>query len=109
MQPPARLRLWPRAITHAAAPLQAALALERIDTMAEFSAEVMELGDKFVSLTIAKAVELRDYLKEKYKIEPAGGACELAPVDESNAQKLAHDIGGDGEMVPADAQRRQPK
>jgi large subunit ribosomal protein L7/L12 len=41
--------------------------------MAEFSAEVMELGDKFVSLTIAKAVELRDYLKEKYKIEPAGG------------------------------------
>jgi large subunit ribosomal protein L7/L12 len=41
--------------------------------MAEFSAEVMELGDKFVSLTIAKAVELRDYLKEKYKIEPAAG------------------------------------
>ncbi len=38
-----------------------------------FSPEVMELGDKIVSLTIGKAVELRDYLKERYKIEPAGG------------------------------------
>jgi large subunit ribosomal protein L7/L12 len=41
--------------------------------MAEFSADVMELGDKIVALTIGKAVELRDYLKEKYKIEPASG------------------------------------
>jgi large subunit ribosomal protein L7/L12 len=46
--------------------------------MAEFSAEVMELGDKIVTLTIAKAVELRDYLKEKYKIEPAGGGVMMA-------------------------------
>jgi large subunit ribosomal protein L7/L12 len=38
-----------------------------------FSPEVMELGDKIVGLTIGKAVELRDYLKERYKIEPAGG------------------------------------
>jgi large subunit ribosomal protein L7/L12 len=47
--------------------------------MAEYSAEVMELGDKFVALTIAKAVELRDYLKEKYKIEPAGGGGGYGP------------------------------
>ncbi len=38
-----------------------------------YSPEVMDLGDKIVGLTIGKAVELRDYLKEKYKIEPAGG------------------------------------
>src|SRR5262245_11285259 len=38
-----------------------------------YSPEVMELGDKIVALTIGRAVELRDYLKEKYKIEHAGG------------------------------------
>src|SRR5262249_53092676 len=38
-----------------------------------FAADVMDLGDKIAALTITKAVELRDYLKEKYKIEPAGG------------------------------------
>ena len=38
-----------------------------------FAPEIMELGDKIVSLTIKQGVELRDYLKEKYKIEPAAG------------------------------------
>lgn len=46
--------------------------------MAEFPAEVMELGDKIVALTIGKAVQLRDYLKEKYNIEPAGGGVVMA-------------------------------
>ena len=44
-----------------------------------YSPEVMEMGDKIVALTIGKAVELRDYLKEKYKIEPAGGGVVMAP------------------------------
>ena len=43
-----------------------------------FAADVVELGDKIVALTIGKAVELRDYLKEKYKIEPAGGGVMVA-------------------------------
>ena len=34
---------------------------------------VAELGDKLSQLTIAQAVELKDYLKEKYNIEPAAG------------------------------------
>jgi large subunit ribosomal protein L7/L12 len=34
---------------------------------------VIELGDKIAGLTIAQAVELKNYLKEKYGIEPAGG------------------------------------
>jgi large subunit ribosomal protein L7/L12 len=38
-----------------------------------FAPEITELGDKIVSLTIKQGVELRDYLKEKYKIEPAAG------------------------------------
>jgi large subunit ribosomal protein L7/L12 len=46
--------------------------------MADIPAEVMELGDKIVKLTIGQAVQLRDYLKEKYKIEPAGGGVVMA-------------------------------
>jgi large subunit ribosomal protein L7/L12 len=38
----------------------------------------MELGDKIVKLTIGQAVQLRDYLKEKYKIEPASGGVVMA-------------------------------
>ena len=34
---------------------------------------VTELGDAIAGLTIAQAVELKNYLKEKYQIEPAGG------------------------------------
>ncbi|MCZ2342455.1 MAG: 50S ribosomal protein L7/L12 [Bacteroidales bacterium] len=34
---------------------------------------IAELGDKLAQLTIAQAVELKDYLKEKYNIEPAAG------------------------------------
>lgn len=40
---------------------------------------VAELGDKLATLTIAQAVELKNYLKEKYGIEPAaGGAVMMA-------------------------------
>src|SRR6476661_190444 len=35
---------------------------------------VAELGDKLAKLTIAEAVELKNYLKDKYQIEPAAGA-----------------------------------
>jgi large subunit ribosomal protein L7/L12 len=35
---------------------------------------VAELGDRLAKLTIAEAVELKNYLKEKYQIEPAAGA-----------------------------------
>jgi large subunit ribosomal protein L7/L12 len=53
--------------------------------MADVAQEIMELGDKIVSLTIKQGVELRDYLKDKYKIEPAAGG------------------GGGGMMMPAAA------
>lgn len=40
---------------------------------------VAELGDKLANLTIAQAVELKTYLKDKYGIEPAaGGAVMMA-------------------------------
>ena len=42
-------------------------------------ASVTELGDTIAGLTIAQAVELKNYLKEKYQIEPAaGGAVMMA-------------------------------
>lgn len=40
---------------------------------------VAELGDKLAKLTIAEAVELKNYLKEKYQIEPAAGGVMVAP------------------------------
>jgi len=46
--------------------------------MAEFAADVTDLGDKIAALTIVKAVELKEYLKEKYKIEPAAGGVIVA-------------------------------
>jgi large subunit ribosomal protein L7/L12 len=46
--------------------------------MADFSADITEIGDKIAALTIAKAVQLKDYLKEKYNIEPAAGGVVMA-------------------------------
>ena len=46
--------------------------------MAEYSADVIELGDKIASLTLVKAVEVKNYLKEKYNIEPAAGGAVMA-------------------------------
>ena len=41
---------------------------------------VAELGDKLAKLTLAEAVELKNYLKDTYKIEPAaGGGMMMAP------------------------------
>ena len=47
-------------------------------------------------LTITKAVELKDYLKEKYKIEPAGGGVVMAAA------------GGGGAAAPAEDRPSRP-
>ena len=45
----------------------------------EFAAEIKELGDKLSGLTLKEAVDLKDYLKDAYGIEPAaGGAVMMA-------------------------------
>jgi large subunit ribosomal protein L7/L12 len=58
--------------------------------MAEVAAEIKELGDKIVGLSLKQAVELAGYLKDTYGIEPAaGGAVMMAgpaaatPVEEA--------------------------
>jgi len=46
-------------------------------------ASVAELGEQLANLTIAQAVELKNLLKDKYGIEPAGGGAVMmaaAPV-----------------------------
>ena len=69
--------------------------------------EIMELGDKIAALTIVKAVELKDYLKTRYKIEPAaGGAVMMAPagggaaVAEKPAEKTEFTVSLDGLADP---------
>ena len=41
-------------------------------------ASVAELGEQLASLSIAQAVELKNLLKDKYGIEPAGGGMMVA-------------------------------
>ena len=45
----------------------------------EFDAAIKKLGDKISALSLKEAVDLKDYLKEAYGIEPAaGGAVMMA-------------------------------
>jgi len=45
----------------------------------EFSAKISKLGDELAGLTLKEAVDLGDYLKDTYGIEPAaGGAVMMA-------------------------------
>lgn len=44
----------------------------------QWNAGIKEIGDKIASLKVSEAVELGDYLKEVYKIEPAGGGVVVA-------------------------------
>jgi large subunit ribosomal protein L7/L12 len=57
----------------------------------EFSSATTSLGDQIAGLTLKQAVELSDYLKDKYGIEPAaGGAVMMAgPVGGAPAEKPA--------------------
>ncbi|MBI1368191.1 MAG: 50S ribosomal protein L7/L12 [Planctomycetes bacterium] len=46
---------------------------------ATFDAAIKELGDKIAGLTLKQAVDLKDYLKAEYGLEPAaGGAVMMA-------------------------------
>jgi large subunit ribosomal protein L7/L12 len=46
--------------------------------MAEATADIKEIGDKLAGLTLKQAVDLAEYLKETYKIEPAAGGVMMA-------------------------------
>jgi large subunit ribosomal protein L7/L12 len=67
------------------------------ETTREWAKDVKQLGDKIVELSLLKAQELGDYLKDVHGIEPAaaavavaaGPAAEAAPVEE---EKTAFDV-----------------
>ena len=53
----------------------------------EFSAEIKKLGDQLSGLTLKDAVDLADYLKAEYGIEPAaGGAVMMAGAPAGGAE-----------------------
>jgi large subunit ribosomal protein L7/L12 len=57
------------------------------DEAKTFSAEIKELGDKIVALTLMQAKDLVDYLKDEYDIEAAaGGAIMMAGPAEGAAE-----------------------
>jgi large subunit ribosomal protein L7/L12 len=60
--------------------------------MAEVTAEIKDLGDKIVGLTLRQAVDLASYLKDTYGIEPAAGG----------AGMMAGGGGGGGAAAPAE-------
>ena len=55
---------------------------------------VAELGETIANLTIAQAVELKNLLKEKYGIEPAGGGAVMmqGPVQTGPAPEAAKPV-----------------
>ncbi|HEX8341685.1 MAG TPA: 50S ribosomal protein L7/L12 [Tepidisphaeraceae bacterium] len=57
---------------------------------AEVSADIKDIGDKLSGLTLKQAVELKNYLKDAYGIEPAAGGVMMAG-------------GGGGGAAPAEA------
>ena len=75
--------------------------------MAETATEIKELGDRLSGLSIKQAVELKNYLKEAYGIEPAaggavmmagpagGGAAAAEPAEEKTTFDVVLKSGGD--------------
>lgn len=51
----------------------------------EVAAEIKELGDKIVGLTLKEAVDLAGYLKAEYGIEPAAGGAVMVAADGGGA------------------------
>ncbi|MCK4276848.1 MAG: 50S ribosomal protein L7/L12 [Phycisphaerae bacterium] len=53
-------------------------AAEKPETKKEVSKQIKDLAEKIVALSLKDAVDLVDYLKDEYGIEPAAGAVVMA-------------------------------
>ncbi len=72
-------------------------AVEATDAPAkEYTAEIKELGDKIVALTLKEAVDLAGYLKDEHDIEPAAGGAVMmagpAAAAEEAEEQTAFDV-----------------
>ena len=72
--------------------------------MAEYEADIKELGDRIAGLTLKQAVAVADYLKEAHGIEPAAGGAVMmagpavaaaAPAEEKTTFDVVLKSGGD--------------
>ena len=57
----------------------------------EFSAAIMDLGDKIANLTVKDAQLLADYLKSAYGIEPAGGGAVMIAAPGAGGEAAAEE------------------
>jgi large subunit ribosomal protein L7/L12 len=62
----------------------------------EWAPEVREIGDKIAALTVARAVQLGDYLEQVHKIKPAAGGVVMA----------GPAVGGGGAATAAPAEEK---
>ena len=74
---------------------EAAVAEEAAEETKEFSDEIKALGDQIAKLTLKEAVDLKDYLKAEYGIEPAAGG----------AVMMAGPAGGAGEAAEEEVEQ----
>ncbi|HAI11210.1 MAG TPA: 50S ribosomal protein L7/L12 [Phycisphaerales bacterium] len=75
-------------------------------TTTEFAANVVELGDKIAGLSLKEAVDLKNYLKEAYGLEPAAGGAVMmagpAAAAEEVEEKTSFDVilaGAGGQKI----------
>jgi len=57
----------------------------------QFSDETRKLGDQLAALTLKQAVELSEYLKSEYGIEPAAGAAVVAAAPGAGGEGAAEE------------------
>lgn len=69
----------------------------------EFSAKISKLGDELAGLTLKEAVDLGDYLKETYGIEPAAGGAIMMAGPAGGAGAPAAEEKSSFDVVLADA------
>ena len=58
---------------------------ETATATATFEAKISKIGDDIVGLTLKEAVDLADYMKETYSIEPAAGGAVMVAAGDGDA------------------------
>ena len=62
----------------------------------EFDAKVTKIGDEIAGLSLKEAVDLADYMKDAYGIEPAAGGAVIAEEQEEEEYGGVGDAEGEG-------------
>ena len=73
--------------------------------MSDTAAAIKEMGDKIVGLTLKEAVDLADYLKEEYNIEPAAGGAVMMAAAGDDAGPAEEKTAFDVELTTAGDQK----